>query len=251
MSESESQFDDPQLKAALRRALPAETAPTALRGRIAQALDAEASQAAKSAQTSHALRWKPRRLPMIITAVAALLLLGLFGLYWKLWRTIETGIEPWFADAMVEIHDSHEKLPDHHLLTGIPNDDLDAIRTALSAQLKHPVMAASPGDGWQFIGACVTKIRDTPVAHLMFKRGDETLSVFSISSAPVYMGFTPNGAVYAQMVRNHPVSGFLYNNSVNCVVYTSSSHPTTVDQAKQIRDKLQRTLGMFGKRSLW
>ena len=41
----------------------------------------------------------------------------------------------------------------------------------------------------------------------MFKRGDESLSVFSISSTPVYMGFTPNGAVYAQMDQNHPVAG--------------------------------------------
>src|SRR5690349_727492 len=128
MSESESQFDDPQLKAALRRAVPAETAPAALRARAAQALDAEASQGA--APTGSSRRWKLRPLPTIVTAIAAILLLGLFGLYWKLWRTVETGIEPWFADEMVAIHDSHSKLPDHHLLTDIPNDDLNAIRTA-------------------------------------------------------------------------------------------------------------------------
>jgi hypothetical protein len=174
--------------------------------------------------------------------VAAVLLIGLsLGYVWY-FRAPPPAAPDWFIDAMVSLNDDPAQVNDPQIAP--PGADLTAVREALSQKLKHAVLAASPGDGWQFTGATVAEIRGTPAAHLMFKRGDATLSVYSISAERMYMGGSANGARYELTKDGHPIAGFVYNGAVHCVVESSKNNPPKLADAIAIRDRLRNALAM-------
>jgi hypothetical protein len=236
MAELDEDFDDPQLKGAIRGAMGRPSAPPALRARIAAALDAE--DAAAPAGAKRVRNWRLYR----YAAVAAVLLIGLsLGYVWY-FRTPQPAAPDWFIDAMVSLNDDPAQVNDPQIAP--PGADLKAVRETLSQKLKHPVLAASPGEGWQFTGATVAEIRGTPAAHLMFKRGDDTLSVYSISAERMYMGGSPNGARYQLTKDGHPIAGFVYKGAVHCVVESSKNNPPKLADAVTIRDRLRNALAM-------
>src|SRR5262245_42533676 len=96
MRQDETQFDDPELKAMLKRALGSEVAPAGLRQRITKAIEARERQ-----QQAVRLRWQK---PVFRIAAAAVLLLGL-GLAYTLIFSKERAAPQWFAAAMVKTHD--------------------------------------------------------------------------------------------------------------------------------------------------
>jgi hypothetical protein len=236
MAEADEQFDDPQLKDAIRRAVGKQSAPTALRARITAALDAEDAKA-----PAGAMRRRNWRL-YSYAAVAAVLVIGLsLGYVWY-FRTPQPTAPDWFIDAMVSLNDDPAQVNDPQIAA--PGADLNTVRQALSEKVKHAVLAASPGDGWQFTGATVADVRGTPMAHLMFKRGDDTLSVYSISAERMYMGGSPNGARYELTKDGHQIAGFVFNGAVHCVVESSKSNPPKLADAIAIRDHLRNALAM-------
>jgi hypothetical protein len=118
-----------------------------------------------------------------------------------------------FAIEMVRTHQNCAKLPDHHLAAG--GNDFDALRDTLSQQEGIKVFAAALGDDWQFKGAGICKVGDTPAAHLLFARGDERVSVFSLPFKPDY---GDEGGSYSETVDHTAITGFANAGALYCVV---------------------------------
>lgn len=210
MEHDKPQFDDPALQSAVKRALGNETAPRQLRERVERALAGE--------------RARPVRLlrPLAGVAAAAVLFIGFSVAYHMLWASREKPVAQWFAAAMVVSHDQCSALPDHHLIAPDAPNDLGAVRERLKSQLNHALLVTSLGDGWTFAGAGVCNIGSAPAAHMLFKRGDQTISIFSIPVANLaYSESVPDGTSYSQIEQSHPVSGFIQNGAVHCLVGSS------------------------------
>jgi len=102
------------------------------------------------------------------------------------------------------------------------------------------VLVAELGGDWQFQGATVSKISGVPAAHLLFKRGDETISIFSVSAGAFYMDNTRgDGTTYAQMDKGHPISGFVQGGAIHCLVGSSKSGNISLKEVTALRDKIR------------
>ena len=240
MNEPEPHFEDDSLKAAIQRALGSEQASEALRQRVAASL-----------------RPTPRtvwRLPLVWTAAAAVLVVGLGLAYVILMRSSDRPAPAWLANAMVEAHDRCAALPDHHLLKnadGSTNqDDLAAIRKKMSADLAHPVAAEMLGDGWTFKGAGICTVSKVPAAHLLFARGDQTISIISVSAGAFYADTSSGGASYAQVANGHPISGFVSGNAIHCLIGSSKSGDLTLKEVTKLRERLRKTVSLAGTHAM-
>jgi hypothetical protein len=232
------QFDDPAFKAALQRVWGGQTAPPQLRKRVEQAILKE-----KSSEQSVWRRWRG---PLAGLAAAAVLAIG-FGLSAVVVRqSSEKAVPAWFADAIVHQHDLCAALPAQGLAHGAVydpgnRDDIRAIRSALSSRLGYPVMVYSPGKDWKLDGARICAVGNIPAAHLMFTRGDESLSIFSISAGALYNDRSvPDGTHYAQVDDDHGLAGFVYGGALHCVVGHNPHKSDTVELAavKVVRDTM-------------
>ncbi|HEY7090313.1 MAG TPA: hypothetical protein VH518_19610, partial [Tepidisphaeraceae bacterium] len=208
MEQYESQFEDPELKAALQRALGGESASSALRARVAAAIEAEQQKA---------LRIRPAWVrPLAGLAAAAVLLIGFVFAYSLLFSRDHT-VPQWFAMAMVKTHDGSA-----HPSADLAGDDFSAIGTKLRSQLGYPILSAPLGNDWKFQGAELTDVGSTKAAHLVFTRGDQTVSIFSgIPVGVLYSKEATEGMSYAQMENGHPVSGFVHAGAIHCLVGSS------------------------------
>jgi len=247
-------FEDPALKAALKRTIGTETAPADLRQRVAQAIAAEGQTPSTGAAESRverpaepgsarSMRIGWRRSPLIGLAAAAMLIVGVGLIFNHLW---EPGIDNLYtlpkalAADMVATHD-------RMLGSGIGGpievvkDDLGRVRDTLKEKLGHPVLVASLGAGWEMQGAGVSKIGETPAAHVVFrnKSSNEVVSVFSVSAAAYYAG--QDGMEYAQVEQGHPIAGFVQNGVVHCIVGSPGSKLDEDDLAK-LRNAVRKTM---------
>jgi hypothetical protein len=242
MEARESQFDDPALKEALKRAFGHETAPAILRQRVTAAWAAEQRASALRARSA----WHN---PLSKLAVAAVLLIGFGVAYFILFRSTSVPIPSYFASSMLSAHDQCAGLGDHHLLQGVAGDDLAAVRQKLRQELGHPVLASSPGPDWTFAGAGICKVGDTPAAHLLYKRGDDTISIISIN-ARAFSYSTQDGMTYEDTVNDHPISGFVKGGAVHCLIGSSKAGKLTLRELNGLRKKLKGSVSMgepFGR----
>jgi hypothetical protein len=256
-----NQFDDPELKAALKRALGAEKAPELLRARIAKLLaepratDNEQAEAVKFVAgrvASEDTGSKPVRIgwvgPAWGLAVAAMLVvsIGLLTLHLQTLGRKSTempALPVAFADALVTRHDICCALPDHHILNGVPDDDFRLMTQKLRERLGFPALAVAAGDGWQFKGASAScRVGDVRSAHLVFKKNDESLSIFSIAVAAESWpdGTMPaDGDRFANVDRGHAIMSWVHDNTVYSVVgYGTGQSPELRDIAPVV-DKLR------------
>jgi hypothetical protein len=224
MDSLDPQFDDPALRAALHRAMGSESAPSSLRRQVVARLDHE-DQVLR--------RW---RKPLSAFAAAAVILIGFSVAYMMLWRTVEHPIPKFIASAMVSVHDQYAANKIH---TTITDPDLRNVRKLLESQVGHPVMIASLGDGWVFVGADVTTLSNITAAHALFKRGNQTVSIFSLPASALYEGAVNDGVTYEQMEQDHPVSGVVYEGAVNCLVASATTGGLDLKQLSQLRDRLR------------
>jgi hypothetical protein len=240
MDDPEADPDELAMKQALRRTVKRETASPELRARVLAALDAEGHIEAE--QSKLQIGTSPNRSRSVVPylAIAAVILIGMSVAYFMLFRISESPAPQWFADAMVLTHDQHAALPDHHLLPNVPANDLDAVAQSLSMQLGHPVLARSPGAGWTFAGGGMCNIRQSPAAHLLFRRGEETLSIFSVAASALYTS-SDAPTEYAQSDQDHEIAGFVAGNAVHCIVCYSKSDQISLRQAMRIRDELRQS----------
>ena len=228
-------FDDPALKAALKRAFGGEVAPAGLRQRVQAAMDAsEGTGAAVSGgtpslrltepMTREDVRVKPKqafyRSPAFKLAIAAMVLV-IVGVVAKQYltgtkseqpRLIATLPKP-FAEAMVQTHDAAAAQ-----LASAPAAvaDLAAAQQSLSAQLGYPVLAPPLGADWAARHAEVATLNGVQTARVTYTRGDRSVSLYSIPANRVYS--PPDGATYEMTEQGHAIAGFVRDKTMYCIV---------------------------------
>lgn len=225
MSDPVDKFDDPALKAAIRKAIGNETAPASLRNRVSAALRREAAPPF----------WLSRRVRAY--ALAACMIIGIGLLAVMLLPRKEPPVPDWFADAMISTHDTCKTLTNHALLADVSITDLPALRQRLQELLGHPALVAMLDDGWAFKGAGTCQVRDVPAAHLLFSRGQDTISIFSISAKLLYSNASSDGMTYSQTRNGHELAGFVYGGAIHCLVGESPTKKVSLRQVIDLRDR--------------
>lgn len=222
-------FDDPQLKQAVRRVWGNEQAnPTAspmLRARVTQLLQKSSLAPAHPWIT----RWN------WAIAAAILLFVGLSG--WHFYDQSRRDLLPsYIADAMVKTHDGCCHKRSHFGVTGVDPNDFSAIGAALAARLNVPVIAI-PLDNWQFAGGSRCAVRGHETAHMLYRDGTSTLSIFSIPG----QDFPLNNDEYVATVGTHHIAGFRKDGGFYCVLVDDPDSAKADLQARQLRDRLRNS----------
>jgi hypothetical protein len=140
------------------------------------------------------------------------------------------------ADELVERHDGCCAAPDHHM-PGISRDNYNDIRKELRQKLGFPILSADLTEGWQFHGASVCPVGKTSSGHLVYQRGKEFVSLFSLPHSFV-QGVINNGDC-SQIAEQHPIAGFVTANGFYCIVGSSSDGSLTLDQVRAFRNELR------------
>jgi len=244
------EFEEPALKAAVRRNFESERAPARLRERIVAQMVAGDGEPAGERARSWRLRLGPHPVRTLAAACIAVIAVSVAAYQVKtnffpstptMTYTVQE-LPATFAMEMVKTHTSCAKLPDHHLVTG---DDFKKLAEMLSAQVKVPV-AALDLPGWTFKGAGACKVGSVISAHLVYANAQgQSVSVFSLPADAVYAA--PDGATYSQTVEGHPLSGFKQGSGLYCVVGSSSgSDALSMKTVESLRDKLHACLPAVG-----
>ena len=134
-----SSFDDPVLKAALKRAVGPEAAPAALRTRVEQALHAEAMAPLKRAAAHRPAGW--RNNPLVGLAAAALFIIGIGLIYTNVLRPRDDGTLKELPKQMaLDMAAAHDRALVNAALheTKATKDDLPGIRSELKEKARPP-----------------------------------------------------------------------------------------------------------------
>lgn len=236
--DSPGQFDDPVLKSAVRKAYADERASVELRRRVA-----EMAHSASPVGTSHLSIG--RRNPWYGLAAAAILILAIgvaisqyLGVF-SFESASPNALPVAVVDGMTATHDACAKLPDHHLLPIDNDDDMVAIAQALNKELARPVLAAALGDGWSFRGAGICQVGRYSAGHLLFSRGDQLVSLFSMPSVSYQVKGSGN---YELVASGHPLAGFAAPRGLFCLVGSDPTGALTTDELARLRDKVRNSV---------
>lgn len=246
---------DAGLKVAVQRAWSGETAPQRLRGRISRIVTTASSiNDATAAATARPSPWQRWQSQVYAFAAAAVLILSvaLLALYYQgtfdtprigyatpaaMVVPSKTQVPLTLTRSMLATHTACGKLHDHRLVDGVDGvDTYAALNIKLTADLGFPALARSIGQDWRFKGAGECTVGDSRGAHLLFARGDQTVSVFALPGSCM-SGMAP-GAQYEGMVDGSPVAGFARSGALYGVVGTSPGNGLSLDAIKGIRDGL-------------
>jgi hypothetical protein len=239
MTQEPLEFDDPALRQALKRAFGGEMAPLPLASRVHSALASEAEPAPKRTA-------RPRPRIWSLAAAACLCLFSVSLMAMQVWKTFapreqlavkSLDIPTELAQDLVARHDIAASQPDHHYLPGVAQDDLNAIRKTLAKSLDQRVLVTTLPDGWVFRGAALCPVGQDRAAQLLFTRGNQTVSLFSLPNAdyPTSSNDTP----YESMSAGHPIAGFTHGNGLYCLVGSSPDGKLSLDDLKSLRDKVE------------
>jgi hypothetical protein len=182
-------------------------------------------------------RANPRRRAILFGLAAAavvLLAVGYFSV--RSVTTTKSDLREDVAASFVQTHDGCCKYKDHHFLKGVAPNDFTAIGKTLAVSLNVPVISI-PVSGWQFEGAGKCPVWGHPSGHLLYRRGDQTLSIFTISASD--MGIKPGDRSFDATVKGHYLSGFIRGNGMYCVLVYAPDGSLTAGDARQLRDHLR------------
>jgi hypothetical protein len=214
-------FDDPELKAALRRVMGRESVPAGLRERIA----AMAGDEAPPIRVNWLQSWVYK------LAVAAVLVVGFGGLAYQVWKMNR----PPTYDPALAISDSlyEDMLKAHHAGAAATGVTTLAQAEDLKKEIDRPVLVADlTRDGWTFDGASVRKVGDFSAAQLKFSKGKASISVFSLPSAAA--SGAQYGAEYDKVFNGSPIAGFLKGPGLYCIVGSSPDGSLSIDEVKRL-----------------
>ena len=233
-------FEDASLKSAVRRAWGNERAPESLRKSIAL-------MATPTPTTPPARGW-PKFLgssPIKSVAAAVLLSIGLAYLGYQAYRMTR----PAQVRVMVErIPDSmaHKLADDHDRLLAdankwspdLPRDNPDQLAATLKKKLNYVPMTASPGDGFALVGTA--SLGKGNGAELLYQKGNQTVSVFSLPASDVPM--CDNNAILGGNAPNHPMAGFVHDRGFYMLVGSSADNSMSLSDVQALRDKLRPSI---------
>jgi anti-sigma factor RsiW len=204
MNPSSQQFDDPVLKEALNRLYSSEGAPDTLRRRVV----------ARLAEPPLAGRLAIGRRPAFRLAAAAVAAVAITGLiYYAIAGGSSHGaIRNDLLLALLQDHDGCSQ----RAVEMTDGKDEGLVVQTLEQKLHRPILAPNlTRDGWRFEGGSVCRVGGRETAHLVFSRGCQRLSVYSMAA-----GGCADGACSTcrQMARNHVVAGLVKMDALYCVI---------------------------------
>jgi len=258
-------FDDPGLKAAVRRAWGTDRAPDTLRSRVLAVAHAQPKSSAPAAagtiRPDRPTLWQHPWLRYGLAA-AAMVVVG-FGLAYRLDHDRSTNeltgtatgtpvtftssaVPRSITDPLIQSHERCRRVPTHNAFPNLSHDNFNAVRAQLERRLGFPVLAGPieqplGRDGWRFRGAAVCRVGDVDAAHLLFVRGPQAISLFSLPRSGVLApGPEPRRCEDAN--PDHPIAVFVCSDGVHCVVGSSPDRSLSVDQVRAVLDHLRPTL---------
>jgi hypothetical protein len=244
MSEEFQSFNDPTLRAAVRRVWSDERAPTVLRQRISALVPRQSAGSARRQTEPFSLRL---RSALYGLAAAAAFLLAV-GIVFNDWSNGRRGpdrapraiaLPSTSADALFANHDAWAKAPGHRISGSISGNFME-VGQQLHKRLGFPVLAADLS-GWTFRGAVLSNVNNTKSGQLFFdSKGKQFVSVFSLPASFV-QGVAP-GCDYCQANDKHAMAGFATPSGFYCVVGSSTDGTITLDNVRVLRDMLRPTM---------
>jgi len=246
MSDSEfKSFNDPALRAAVRRAWSDERAPQELRQQIVALCGGTATRGtSRSKWRNHEPLSMRIRSNLYQFAAAAMLLLAI-GIVFADWNS--GGRLPRRAPRVVALpltlsndlyarHDADAKIADHKL-AGISQTDFHSMSKQLQQRLNFPVLAADI-PGWKFHGANICKVGNIVTSHLVFDRyGKQYISLFSMPVTQV--ADSTRACDYSEVTNKHVMAGFTTEVGFYCLVGSSVDDSITIEEVRTIRDELK------------
>jgi hypothetical protein len=263
-SSTDPEFNDPVLKKAICRCWSCDCAPKELHNKISQLLQQDSTSPTNAFSPSSRARNLRQQISWILwpTALAALFLLSVSLLHH--FHKPQADAPPTslalapaqlspqpspqssslpiaFESALIFRHDSCCSEPNHHHLSVSINDDA-AIASALRARLNQPVAVYRPDQpGWVFRGAsicpvAISPVAPTPAAHLVFARGNDTLSIFSLPHAS--LPSAAPGQTYTGDLNNHHILAFEKDNALFCLVTAGTGQDVSIDQLKTMQSQI-------------
>lgn len=217
MSTDPGQFEDPVLQTAVKRLYAQERAPAALRERIA------ATMAGTAGETSMRLDRRPSgwislfTQPYGLALAASLAVVAIAGAYMAWLRPVSASdIGQTTLAAMVQTHDRCCEHADH-FMAGIPKDGCRSAGEAIQRQLRETVLAANlVTDGWEYRGAGICPVGEVRSAHLVYARGEQRLSVFSLPAS--LCSEAKEGNICVKEVNGHVIAGLVRTGGVYSMV---------------------------------
>ena len=255
MSTDPSTFDELAFKQMVRRAWGGDCCPHALRERVAavRAGAAEISEPVLSIRPSgfQWQRWALAAAAAVVLAAGVPVLLHVVRMGKSsggVPAVATVTADPAASDAasvvpvslaedLVSTHERCSRRADHHGLTVGDGDD-GAIAAAMRSQLSRAVLVARPVDQqWHFRGAAICRVGTAPCGHLVFAKGDDAISVFSLpaSAAPKLR----DGDEISTVVQGHPIAGFAKDGAIFCLVASSPDTAVTAVDLRQMRDRME------------
>jgi hypothetical protein len=219
------EFDDPELKQIVSRVWSAASVPPRL----------EAMVAAHLATPGWRL-WIGSRSFGATVAATALALIGVLVIF----APSGAAALPKVASVQfVQTHDRCCKLNDHHFVPPEFASEMAATGRWLSSQVHIPVLAVNLNDGWDYCGAGPCKVGANNSGHLLFKRGKEDLSIFSIPADDFER--IQQGRQYDADEAGHGLAAFTRDGGLYCVVGRDHSGYADINSVvRGVRKSLMR-----------
>jgi hypothetical protein len=253
----QNDFQDPALKQAVRRCWMGECASEQLRRRVVAVLaekDVDSSQAGSSgglklaggfadprvghldgpsARETNSRLFIGRAWTWPVAAAAAVVLSFSLFLYYRSAQSLPETL----ASGLIATHDACSKSADHQHLTVAINDSA-GIERELGHKLQRAVLVDHPQDpAWRFLGASICPVNRIDSGHLVFLKGADALSIFSLPKS--VLPDAAEGSVYASTVDQHSIVGFVKDGAVFCIVGSGPDASVTLDQLEQMRSSME------------
>lgn len=241
-------FDDPALKAALRRALDQERAPGDLRDRI-RAMAASATTPAtatvpymRAANATEEVADAPipmfRQGPVFKFAAAAVLVLGFGSLGYQYYLAHRPPTYSAVASYVVptSLYKGMTQTHDERVAgAATPADtttDLAAAKGLSNAVDRAVFLAQLTTNGWKFEGGGVRDVGQYSAAQLFFTKGNASISVFSLPAKAVPQA--KDDVTYDTVFNGHPIAGFVHKGGLYCIVGSSTDDSLKLDEVKAL-----------------
>ncbi|HEX4124798.1 MAG TPA: hypothetical protein VHY37_08745 [Tepidisphaeraceae bacterium] len=220
-----SNFEDPELRSAIRRVWAKQSAPPELHRRLAELAATEPVRSGPAAP----MRWLRHPLFSLAAAAIVLIAVGVVAMRFTEPAAPAPAASPLpgnLAAYLIHRHDACCKLPDHHD-PHLPHDDLKAIAVVLKAKLGFPIMSGEPSAApWKFDGASICPVGPVHGAHLIFKLPTQDISIFSL---PLSVDPQAAGQGELTMIEDgHPIAAFATKHAFYAVVGSSTDNSLTL-----------------------
>jgi hypothetical protein len=224
--QTDQEFHDPVLKQAVYRCWACDCAPKELKNKIAGLL----GESSNGPDRFRSLGWATWVIWPVAIAASVLLAFGLYHRFENHTNSIASALPVTLGQDLISRHDKCAKRPDHQFLKVAKNNDA-AITDALHAQLHQPVLVFHPQDpNWQFRGAAVCGVGTAKSAHLVFVKGSDALSIFSLPAIPG----AKEGAQYVLNTQDHCIVGFVKDGALFCLVSSGPPGDVSVSDLKKM-----------------